>query len=176
MEDRALLQNIRRTPKPSLPVLITSKLVAIALPVAQLVIGVLYLEACPHQPLIPIYLLVSGVFALVLVLLSCLPCTQEEENGGGAISTLCTTWNSLITLFLFCWFIAGNVWVYSIYEPNYDPHTPSYCAKTLYLFAFWTITLVYIIIGLIITAGCCVMVCTCVCSRAGISSSLTDNV
>ncbi|TTV42331.1 Transcription initiation factor TFIID subunit 6 [Bagarius yarrelli] len=119
--------------------------------------GVLYREACPQQPLIPVYLLVSGAFALMLVVLSCLPCTQEEENGGGAISTLCTTWNSLITLFLFCWFIAGNVWVYSIYEPSYDPHTLLYCAKTLYLFTFWTITLVYIIICLVITAGCCVM-------------------
>ncbi|KAK2816045.1 hypothetical protein Q7C36_022316 [Tachysurus vachellii] len=176
MEDRTLLQNIRQTPKPSLPVLIISKLVAIALPVAQLVIGVLYREACPLQPLIPIYLLVSGAFSLVLVVLSCLPCTQEEENGGGAISTLCTTWNSLITLFLFCWFIAGNVWVYSIYEPSYDHHMLAYCDKTLYLFAFWTITLVYIIIGLIIVASCCIMVCMCVCGRVGISSSLTDDV
>ncbi|XP_060768865.1 transmembrane protein 272-like isoform X2 [Neoarius graeffei] len=176
MEDRALLHNIRQTPKPSLPVLIISKLMAIALPVAQLVIGVLYLEECPCQPLIPIYLLVSGVFAIMLVMLSCLPCTQEGENGGGAISTLCTTWNSLVTLFLFCWFIAGNVWIYSIYEPSYDQHTVQYCAKTLYLFAFWTVTLVYIIIGLIITAGCCIMVCMCLCSRAGISSGLTDDV
>ncbi|KAI5615814.1 hypothetical protein C0J50_0495, partial [Silurus asotus] len=147
MEDRSLLRNIRQTPKPSLPVLIISKLVALALPVSQLVIGVLYLKECPRQPLVPVYLLVSGVFALVLVVLSCLPCAQEEEQGGGAINTLCTTWNSIVTIFLFCWFIAGNVWVYSIYEPSYDTHTPEYCAKTLYLFAFWTITLVYIIIG-----------------------------
>lgn len=75
-----------------------------------------------------------------------------------------------------CVCVVGNVWVYSIYVPSYDPLVPMYCAKTLYLFAFWTITLVYIIIGLIITAGCCVMVCMCVCGRAGVSSSLTDDV
>ncbi|XP_046695629.1 transmembrane protein 272-like [Silurus meridionalis] len=131
MEDRSLLRNIRQTPKPSLPVLIISKLVALALPISQLVIGVLYLKECPRQPLVPVYLLVSGVFALVLVVLSCLPCAQEEEQGGGAINTLCTTWNSIVTIFLFCWFIAGNVWVYSIYEPSYDTHTPEYREDTL---------------------------------------------
>ncbi|KAL7835228.1 hypothetical protein SRHO_G00294750, partial [Serrasalmus rhombeus] len=119
MEDRTLLQNIRRTTKPSSPVLIISKLIAIALPIAQLVIGGLYLHECPVQPYIPIYLLVSGAFSVVLAVLSCLPCTQEPEDGSqSALSSLCTAWNSLVTLFLFCWFIAGNVWIYSVYQPS----------------------------------------------------------
>lgn len=33
----------------------------------------------------------------------------------------------------------GDVWVFSIYQPNYDPTAGDglYCNKTLYTFAFW---------------------------------------
>lgn len=33
----------------------------------------------------------------------------------------------------------GNVWIFSIYQPNYDPTAADglYCNKTLYTFAFW---------------------------------------
>lgn len=56
----------------------------------------------------------------------------------------------------------GNVWIYSIYQPNYNKNTTSvdpYCDKTLYLFAFWTTTLVYILLGLFLLCGCDVLVC-----------------
>ncbi|KAG9281506.1 transmembrane protein 272-like [Astyanax mexicanus] len=173
MEDRTLLQNLRRTPKPSTPVLIISKLLAIALPITQLIIGGLYLHDCPAQPYISIYLLVSGGFAVVLGVLSCLPCTQEQEDGTQTpFSSLCTAWNSLVTLFLFCWFIAGNVWIYSIYQPSYDPGSGKlYCAKVLYLFAFWSTTLVYILLGLLMLGGCCALFFMCVFGRSGLSDS-----
>ncbi|KAL1274420.1 hypothetical protein QQF64_027234 [Cirrhinus molitorella] len=168
MEDRSLLQNIRRPPKLSTPVLIISKLIVTALPIAQVSIGAIYLHDCPKQPYIPIYLLVSGVFALVLGLLSCLPCTQEPEDGTQSpLSSLCTAWNSLVSLFLFCWFIAGNVWIYSIYQPNYYNIGPDYCNKILYLFAFWTTTLVYILLGITFLGGCCMLICLCLCGRSG---------
>lgn len=34
---------------------------------------------------------------------------------------------------------AGDVWVFSVYQPNYDPAAVSgrYCNKNLYMFAFW---------------------------------------
>lgn len=46
------------------------------------------------------------------------------------------------------------MWVYKEYEPNYDPARGKYCNKTLYLFAFWLITSVYICLG-VVTAGLC---------------------
>ncbi|KAL6490667.1 hypothetical protein MHYP_G00010120 [Metynnis hypsauchen] len=57
--------------------------------------------------------------------------------------TLYDLWNSLVTLFLFCWLIAGSVWIYSIYPANYNKTRTGqpYCNKTLYLSAFWTTTL-----------------------------------
>ncbi|XP_072232811.1 transmembrane protein 272 [Leuresthes tenuis] len=129
------------------------------MPIAQIAIGAVYLNDCPRQHYIPIYLIVTGVFGLVLVVFSCLPCAQQPDDSTiNPLSWVCKTWNSLISFFLFCWFITGNVWIYSIYEPNYNKNTTNvdpYCDKTLYLFAFWTTTLGYILIGVFMVIGCC---------------------
>ncbi|XP_026859965.2 transmembrane protein 272 [Electrophorus electricus] len=175
MEDRTLLQNIRST-KLNVPAIIISKIFAIALPITQVVIGVQYLKECPAQPYIPIYLLVSGVFSLTMVMLACMPCTEYPEDGSrSVINSFCTTWNSLVSLFLFCWFITGNVWIYSIYAPNYyNPEDLHYCAKTLYLFAFWTTNLVYILLGMLLVGGCCALLCLCMCNK--VTSTIVDEV
>ncbi|XP_062371638.1 transmembrane protein 272-like [Sardina pilchardus] len=140
-----------------LPVLVTLKLLVLVIPISEIVIGALYLDSCPIQRYIPIYLVVTGVFTLSLVLLTCLPGSQaddadaEEVNG---ICCICNCWNSIVCLFLTCWFIAGNVWIYSIYQPNYDPAAGPHCDKTAYLFAFWITTLSYIMAGVHIVGSC----------------------
>ncbi|TKS92888.1 hypothetical protein D9C73_027125 [Collichthys lucidus] len=137
--------------EPPPPPTACSKILLCVLPIAEIAIGAIYLDDCPRQSYIPIYLIVMGVFSLVLVLLSCLLSTLKPEDRS-------TTWNSLITCFLFCWFIAGNVWIYSIYKPNFDKNTTNvdpYCDKTLYLFAFWVTTLGYICAGLLFVISCC---------------------
>ncbi|XP_042155980.1 transmembrane protein 272-like [Oncorhynchus tshawytscha] len=176
MEDGTLLQNMRQAPKPSTPVLVISKLIMTALPVAQIAIGGMFLENCPQQRYIPIYLVVTGVFALALAVLSCLPCTREQDEGEqqSPLSSLCTAWNSLVSLFLFCWFIAGNVWIYSIFPANYNEEEALHCNKNLYLFAFWTTTLVYIFLGMLMVGGCCVLVCMCLCGGRGLGSNNAD--
>ncbi|XP_056431152.1 transmembrane protein 272-like [Gadus chalcogrammus] len=170
MSSQALMGRLRNRPQPPTAVLALSKLMVCALPVAQIVIGSLYLHQCPRQRLIPVYLVVVGVFGLMLSLLSCLPCSQQAEDGSStALGRVCATWNSLTSLFLFCWFIAGNVWIYSIYQPNYNHTTTAvepYCHKTLYLFAFWTTTLLYILLGLFLLGGCCTLLCFCAFGRA----------
>ncbi|XP_059210371.1 transmembrane protein 272-like [Centropristis striata] len=147
-----------------------SKVLCCAIPIAQIALGAIHLDDCPRQHYIPIYLIVVGVFSLVLSVLSCLPCTQEPEEGPSTpLSRAFTTWNSLTSLFLFCWFIAGNVWIYSIYKPNYNKNTTNvdpYCDKTLYLFAFWTTTVVYILLLLFLLIGCCVCCCMFLCGQA----------
>ena len=71
--------------------------------------GAIHLNDCPRQHYIPIYLIVVGVFGLILSVLSCLPCAQEPKDGtANPLSRLCTIWNSLTSFFIFCWFIAGK--------------------------------------------------------------------
>uniref|UniRef100_A0A6Q2Y159 Uncharacterized protein n=1 Tax=Esox lucius TaxID=8010 RepID=A0A6Q2Y159_ESOLU len=119
-------------------------------------IGALYLSDCPQQHYIPIYLVVMGAFGLALALLSDLLCAQDSEGRiPNLLSCVRTSWNTLTSLFLFCWFISGNVWIYSIYQPNYNQTIKLYCNRTLYLFAFWINTLLYILLGVLLVWGCC---------------------
>lgn len=64
--------------------------------------GALYQFDCPRQPYIPIYLLVMGVVFMLLALLSILPCSAGFGSHSGA-------WSCLVSLFFFCWFIAGKL-------------------------------------------------------------------
>ncbi|KAM4536669.1 transmembrane protein 272-like [Odontesthes bonariensis] len=151
-----------------------SALLTCALPIAQISIGAVYLNDCPQQPYIPIYLIVLGVFGLAL---SCFPTAQKPDDG--TINRPCATWNSLISLFLFCWFITGNVWIYSIYEPNYNKNTTNvdpYCDKTVYLFAFWTTTLVYILIGFFLFIGCCCCCCGFTIATTGSTTTMSRSI
>ncbi|KAK1889743.1 Transmembrane protein 272 [Dissostichus eleginoides] len=163
MSNIGLISRIRSTPQPPTPVLAVSKLLFCIIPIAQIAIGAVHLHDCPRKHYIPIYLIVVGVFGLVLSLLSCLPCAKTPEDGDTSpLNRICATWNSLTSLFLFCWFIAGNVWIYSIYQPNYNKNSTDvdpYCDRTLYLFAFWTTTLVYILLGVFMLGGCFVCIC-----------------
>lgn len=170
MSNTALIRRIRSQPPPSTPILACSKFFFSIIPFAQIAMGAVYLDDCPRERYIPIYLIVAGVFGLVLSVLSCLPCARTPEDGTvNPLTRICTAWNSLTSFFFFCWFIAGNVWIYSIYEPNYDRNTTNvdpYCDRNLYLFAFWTTTFVYILLALFVVGGCCACFCAFLCGRA----------
>lgn len=56
---------------------------------------------------------------------------------------------------IFLRIFSGSYWVYSEYQPNYDPKLGEYCNRTAYLLAFWILTLQYTVIGfMILYCGC----------------------
>ncbi|KAF3689545.1 hypothetical protein EXN66_Car005217 [Channa argus] len=203
-----------------------------AFPVAQIIIGALYMYECPAAPAIPVYVVVCGILALVLMAafaLSKLLCPAAPDNN------LQNTWILILVLFAIIWFLYGSYQVYSIYQPNYDknltdtnsinnsmysttlppdnrlsltlenqnqrlsnlnrtsdfnnnqtlieviqalalsninsktkgkhlmapqvPATVPYCDRTVYLLAFWTTTLVYVVAGNILLTIICLVVC-----------------
>ncbi|XP_032681945.1 uncharacterized protein LOC116849162 [Odontomachus brunneus] len=128
--------------------------VTIVVPICMMVIGGLYLYDCPQGEYIPVYLLVGGGFGVFkqLLHLSARVRQRQEERDEERIRQSPT--QTLINCFMLGWFIIGSMWVYKEYEPNYDPALGKYCNKTLYLFAFWLITSVYICLG-VVTAGLC---------------------
>jgi len=138
---------------------------SIALPVACIVIGVKYKNDCPRQRLIPIYLIVMGAFGTVRHFLGmhsqCKRRNQQNDGDSSDEANKKTFLERLIDCFLVAWFIAGNVWIYSIYEPSYNKFTDplDYCDETLYLFSFWLMTASYICIALLCCCMCC-MACT----------------
>ncbi|XP_051576448.1 transmembrane protein 272-like isoform X2 [Myxocyprinus asiaticus] len=165
MDPKQMWSYMKSPPVTNIPCLVISKLLFMAIPIAQIAIGAVYLQECPQQHYIPIYVLVCGVFGVFLALLSCLPCATETEEGGpNVLNLICTVWNALVSTFIFCWVISGSVWIYTIYPPNYNQTLAGvpYCNKTLYLFAFWTTTLGYILLALVLLIGCCFCICTCV--------------
>ncbi|KAM9426726.1 transmembrane protein 272-like [Pholidichthys leucotaenia] len=110
---------------------------------AEVAVGGIYGNDCPRQPFIPIYLYAVAPILMVL-------------------SMFKRWWNltccAITTAFFFCWFLAGNVVIYSIYPPNYNKNTTDtnpYCNKTLYLFAFWCTNLTYILLAVLLPTLCC---------------------
>ncbi|XP_043278538.1 transmembrane protein 272-like [Venturia canescens] len=128
--------------------------VTIVVPICMMVIGGIYLYDCPQGEYIPVYLLVGGGFGVFKQLLHLSARVRKRQEERDEERMRQTPTQTLINCFMLGWFIIGSMWVYKEYEPNYDPSRGKYCNKTLYLFAFWLITCVYIVLGLI-TAGLC---------------------
>ncbi|XP_070552900.1 transmembrane protein 272-like isoform X2 [Ptychodera flava] len=124
--------------------------------------GSIHKDDCRAEPHIPIYLIVSGTFVIVVFFLSACAgdkkrrlVNDDVEDDGGASYGCAKCLSTLISLFLLAWFIAGNVWIYGTYEPNYsNDEARDYCHKTLYLFSFWLMNATYILLGLTCCLGC----------------------
>ncbi|XP_071521589.1 transmembrane protein 272-like isoform X2 [Panulirus ornatus] len=154
--------------------------VTIVIPVFMIIVGSLKMDACPAEPYIPIYLVVGGTFGVVKNLLSFQgrlhrPLAEEDEGGEGADTP--TPWHrrlqftGSINFFLTVWFILGCFWVYRIYEPSYNSDSVFYCDYTLYQFAFWLLTSVYIAAGLLTSCMCCLSVATVVMQHSRLSEA-----
>lgn len=86
-----------------------------------------------------------------------------RDRGRRLKSSICA---SLLNCMLFGWFIAGCIIVFRSYEPNYtDPNDPRFCNRTVYLFAFWLISSICLIFGLIITSICILLVSSTITNR-----------
>ncbi|KAJ1084780.1 hypothetical protein NDU88_004926 [Pleurodeles waltl] len=159
-----LLSNIKEKKVPQ-GMSVSGTFITAVMAIANISVGSVYLNDCRAQYLIPYYLIVSGVTSLLLLISSVLPCGNREQP-----SILITAFQVVFGAFQLAFFVAGNVWVYSIYAPNYtDPAASNYCHKGLYLYAFWITTLVYIFLGLILAIGCCMVLCFCCMSSRGSS-------
>lgn len=126
--------------------------ITMVIPITSIVIGSLHVHDCPAQQYIPIFLIVGGVFGVLKNLMDFrLRCKAKEEVlKQDPIS-------NVVTCFMLAWFIAGCVWVYQVYEPDYnDPDDSDYCHPTLYLYTFWLLNSVLIFVGLIMSCLCCV--------------------
>nr|XP_045581220.1 transmembrane protein 272-like [Procambarus clarkii] len=143
---------------------------AMAVPVLMVIMGVQYLHDCPLEPNIPIYLLVGGCFGTLKLLW--ILCQQVRSRRYERIddafaedsldeiftSTSYRATDVALTIFLLVWFGMGNYWVYRIYLPNFQValfKPNNWCSKTLYLFAVAQLLFVYSILGFIFLLSFC---------------------
>ncbi|XP_078518268.1 transmembrane protein 272-like [Lissotriton helveticus] len=113
-------------------------LVWIALSIAEIVIGSVYLQQCPAQRFIPIYLIVNGVTVIVMSLLSIVAGLRPNKLVYAILA--------LLSLFWFAWLITGSVWTFPLY-PNFTN-----CNRTVYLFTFSILIIQWIILALSLPA------------------------
>lgn len=128
-------------------------------PICMLVVGSVYVNDCPAQRYIPVYLIVGGAFGLIKQMLSLKIGSLRSRQADLEVpdSSLNASIRSLITSFLICWFITGCYWVYGAYEPNFkDPSSLNFCNYTLYAFSFWLLSSVFIFVGSVIFLLCCI--------------------
>ncbi|KAM9827325.1 transmembrane protein 272-like [Neosynchiropus ocellatus] len=163
MSDNNMIQRIQNPPK---PVSISSLTGACILAGAKIALGAMHLDDCPIQPYIPIYLIVFGVFSIVVSIISALPWTRQPRDERTALGGILLVIRNVLNTFLFAWFIAGSYWIYSLHATGHYPGF--FCNRVLYLFAFWTTTVIYIIIALGVVFCCipllCAFFCVCLCS------------
>lgn len=139
--------------------------VFLAVPIAAIVIGGLYLHDCPKQKYIPIYLIVFGAFSIVKALSSLVDnCRARNNDGEQEENKPKGSCDVIIGCFLSVWFMPGSVWVYTTYKHfSTDESSDEYCQPTLFYFSFWLIIGQYIVIGLLslLCCLCCISMLCC---------------
>ena len=134
-------------------------------------IGAVYLHDCTVQDKIPVFLIVFGCVSLfqtccgICRVAFCRKNDDEAENRNRCDKSIgcCVT---LITVFLFVWFIIGNVWVFSAWNKWVANDRPSCsaggndcCNPTLMYFSFSLLLILYGISALVCCCLCCCMCC-----------------
>lgn len=79
--------------------------------------------------------------ARICVFISCL--LHKDHDGS-------QSWSSFLNWFLYI--SPGTIRIYSVYQPDYNKNTKDpdhYCDKTLYLFAFWTTNLAFVLLAVL---------------------------
>lgn len=114
--------------------------------ISFIIIGTLYLGECALEKHIPVYVLVQGVLFLLI------GCTLVMLLSTDKLILFCFFFCTL-SIFWFCWLITGSIWVFRHYLSYHGQ-----CHDVLYLFAFWTLIVQYIGLGIAFLASviyCC---------------------
>ncbi|KAH3692269.1 transmembrane protein 272-like isoform X3 [Dreissena polymorpha] len=129
----------------------------LAIPITMIVMGAIHKNDCPAERMIPIYLIVGGSFGIIKNLSSLLQrCMNKDDEDRDEKNAKTNPFDATLNLFLFAWFIAGNVWIYRTHDEwSKDPTHANYCEPSLYWFAFWLTTAMYILMGSMCCCICC---------------------
>lgn len=101
----------------------------IVLKLIMFIAGVVNVNDCPQQPMVPIYLIVAGLLGVSIKLI-------HGVNNKVEIKVITIMVQALIVI-EFIWMIIGCYFIFSIYQPNYSPYFGRmYCERHSYLFAF----------------------------------------
>ncbi|KAK4872477.1 hypothetical protein RN001_014506 [Aquatica leii] len=86
----------------------------IVLKLIMFIAGVVNINDCPQQPMVPIYLIVAGLLGVSIKLI-------HGVNNKVEIKVITIMVQALIVI-EFIWMIIGCYFIFSIYQPNYSPY------------------------------------------------------
>ncbi|UJR36850.1 hypothetical protein I4U23_029563 [Adineta vaga] len=133
-----------------------SLLLYVGIPIAQLVIGFVYIGQCPIQQLIVAWMIVSGIFGILLVVVGLIIHTrirkQSSTHSNLLVLQLLIPFFIIILLFIIAWFFAGQVFVFRVKlsVEFFDSNLPEYCHGNLYKAAYILIFIDYLLLLLAI--------------------------
>merc|ERR1712227_236077 len=131
--------------------------IGLIIPIAMISVGTIYKDQCPYERMIPIYLIVGGVFGV----LQCISgiCKRHDKDNKS------TPFDVIVGLFLFAWFIAGNVWILGIFKDvNVESaEDEKYCQSTVYYFGFGLTVATWCLLPVFIVICCCLCCCSMFC-------------
>lgn len=128
----------------------------VGLAITKIVMGAVYIDDCPKEKLIPIYLIVSGVCTFLnFGLYNFKPKSDEEKDptaGGKTSSTIIRIIFLIAFIFYIIWLICGSVWVFPHFADIVDgcPGEVDCCEKKLAKFALAMLIIDWIFIALLI--------------------------
>ncbi|XP_019625063.1 PREDICTED: uncharacterized protein LOC109470540 [Branchiostoma belcheri] len=133
------------------------RLVSLAINVAMVVVGSLYVHDCPVQYMIPVYLIVYGIFLLLPTFTARHKTGAGEEPPDVLQSPAQCCFQGVVGCFLIVWFIGGTSWVYPAFPVVDMSNTTSsnYCQPVLYNFAFTVTTATWVVAGVGLVASLC---------------------
>lgn len=144
--------------------------------------GSIFVNDCPSEPFIPIYLIVGGISGIIknigLILENIVQRYSDRLSSYFKHSKyfiyLWRAVNLIFNLFMLAWTIAGGYWVYHIYT-SVTSKEYRYCNELLYKFGFGIVTSSYILLFLTtVCACCCIGVCLKINKRRNRSERLSS--
>jgi len=146
------LRTIAGINTPSIPCTVICTAFDLIFTLITLVIGCSNVSACPIEPRIPIYLVVSGTINLASILFTIVASFLHiKEKDDNIIGFFYVTFSALIIiifqLFNFIWLLLGTVWLFSVFsQVEYENmNEKNYCQGHLYQYTLVSIILQYII-------------------------------
>ncbi|GMT19674.1 hypothetical protein PFISCL1PPCAC_10971, partial [Pristionchus fissidentatus] len=121
-----------------------------------IVLGALNVDNCPVQPMIPIYLIVSGALAIVSSALRYYVNwkTMQARPDKYEQPTLISVFVGISGLFGIVWLILGMVWTFGA-NPGYETASPRYCDYWTYMVSYVS----FLVLFALLAASCCCCVC-----------------
>lgn len=146
------LRSIAGINTPSVPCTVICTAFDLIFTLITLVIGGTNLSACPIEPRVPIYLVVSGTINLISITFTIVASVIHiKEKDDNIIGFFYVTSSAIIIiifqLFNFIWLILGTVWIFSVFnEVQYTTMSEkTYCQQKVYQYTLVSIILQYII-------------------------------